>query len=1222
MTREELLERLRGPETGDFEVKAAQGGVPDDAYKTVSAFANTSGGWLVFGVREVEGGFEIIGLDDPDRLQNDFLTVCRSDGKLSRPVDVAVEHLEVDGARVLAFRIEALPRFDKPLKVRVKKQWHTYIRVGSGDHRCTEVEESRFLRDASYETFDATICKGARIEDLDPEAVKWLRDAVAQRHERYRGGGDDIAEFLSAASVAHEEGLTFAAVLLFGKEALISRYKPVGLVDFRLIWTDLDEAPPGYRWDDRIFSDRHLVDALKTLQERFERLCPRPFELAPNGFQHRAESTDFLAVREALVNLLAHQDYTDQHRLARILWYRDRVIFENPGDSLVDPEEMARGGSSWRNPKLVQLLRQAGVAEQAGEGIRNIFRTWERAGRPRPVIENDPGHKLYRLILPWPDQGRPNGSRKPGEAPEATLPVDQAREAEGPRVSIARLPATGEHFVAREAELARLDAAWDAPATHVISLVAMGGGGKSALVNHWLDAVAADGWRGAERVLGWSFYSQGTESAGASSEAFTEYALEWLGYDGEAILSPWKKGEMIARLVRARRTLLVLDGLEPMQHPPGAQTGRVKDPALQALLKELAAQNPGLCVITTRLGVADVAGRAGAASVDLDRLPPAAGADLLRRLGVEGSQTELEEASAEYDGHALALALLGAYLRDVCGGDVRRRQEVALLGDEIEQGGHARRVLTSYEAWFEGPELQILRLMGLFDRSADPGAIEALRREPQIPGLTDNLGGEARWRQALARLRLARLLAPADAAGGLDAHPLVREHFGERLRDEDPEAWRAGHDRLYEHYRQAADELPETLDAMMPLYAAVVHGCRAGRVREAMDEVYKRRILRGAEHFSWKKLGAFGAELTALAGFFERPWDRPDPRLDAEGQAWILNATGFILRALGRLPEAVQPMRASTDLDIDREDWREAARSAGNLSELTLTLGEVAAAVRAGKESVELADRSGEAFRRQTERVILADALHQAGRRKMSAAAFREAEAMQAEQQPQYRRLYSLQGYRYCDLLLAAAEPEDGSGLGGKPEAVARVRKAYEEVRERATYAIEIAKQNNWLLDIALDHLSLGRAHLGLALTSTAGFAEGAEHLDRAVDGLRQAGRDDYIPRGLLARAALRRLRAARADGDAADDLAAATADLREAGEIAERGHMRLHQADVHLEQTRLRLQAGEADAARRHLERARELVTACGYGRREREVAWLASALEAGEDETPSVDE
>ncbi len=239
-----------------------------------------------------------------------------------------------------------------------------------------------------------------------------------------------------------------------------------------------------------------------------------------------------------------------------------------------------------------------------------------------------------------------------------------------------------------------------------------------------------------------------------------------------------------------------------------------------------------------------------------------------------------------------------------------------------------------------------------------------------------------------------------------------------------------------------------------------------------------------------------------------------------------------------------------------------------------------------------------------------ANALHQAGRREESAAAFRAAEAMQAEDQPEHPRLYSLRGYQYCDLLLSQAEPEDGSGLAG---ARARYREACEEVRERAERIFSWRQLPRWnpaydpLLDIALDHLALGRAHLGLALTAPAAspdFRPAAEHLDRAVDGLRQAGYDEFITRGLLARAAHRRLAA---------DFPAAAADLREAQDVAERGAMRLHEADAHLEWTRLHLATGDPAAAGRHLARARELVRACGYGRREREVAWLERRLGEG---------
>ena len=87
-----------------------------------------------------------------------------------------------------------------------------------------------------------------------------------------------------------------------------------------------------------------------------------------------------------------------------------------------------------------------------------------------------------------------------------------------PLLDIGRLPVPGPQFVGREAELARLDAAWADPAVHVLTLVAFGGVGKSALVARWMDRMAAAGWRGAARVLDWSFYSQGMEDRVTSAE--------------------------------------------------------------------------------------------------------------------------------------------------------------------------------------------------------------------------------------------------------------------------------------------------------------------------------------------------------------------------------------------------------------------------------------------------------------------------------------------------------------------------------------------------------------------------------------------------------------------------------------------------------------------------------------------------------------------------------
>src|SRR5246500_3020835 len=307
-----------------------------------------------------------------------------------------------------------------------------------------------------------------------------------------------------------------------------------------------------------------------------------------------------------------------------------------------------------------------------------------------------------------------------------------------------------------------------------------------------------------------------------------------------------------------------LDGLEPLQNPPGPQEGRLRDPSLQALLRELAAFNKGLCVITTRTPVADLADheRTSALRRDLDQLSSDAGAKLLRALGVMGDEAELRSASDEFSGHCLALTLLGSYLTDAYSGDIRRRKEVsAHLAHEVRQGNHARKVMESYQTWFgEGPELSVLRMLGLFDRPVGEQTLGALLKSPAIPGLTESLTdlNPVEWQTILARLRRARLLAGEDPhnPGYLDAHPLVREYFGEQLRIQQADAWKECNRRLFHYYRTLAPQLPNSFREIEPLFSAVICGCSAGLYREALHEVYIPRIQRGNAFFTASVLGA------------------------------------------------------------------------------------------------------------------------------------------------------------------------------------------------------------------------------------------------------------------------------------------------------------------------------------------------------------------------------
>ncbi|MGH6799314.1 MAG: hypothetical protein ACREDI_13135, partial [Roseiarcus sp.] len=434
--------------------------------------------------------------------------------------------------------------------------------------------------------------------------------------------------------------------------------------------------------------------------------------------------------------------------------------------------------------------------------------------------------------------------------------------------------------------------------------------------------------------------------------------------------------------------------------------------------------------------------------------------------------------------------------------------------------------------------LAILHCVGLFDRPASSDCLEALRAKPAIPGLTDALVdlSDDQWRRAAARLREVRLLAPVDPSDreALDDHPLVREWFGERLKQTNEAAWKAAHSRLYDHLRDTTHEGDRpTLAELAPLYHAVAHGCRAGRQEEALKAVYLPRIHRSG--YSFIGLGAAGANLAAVSWLFDAPYETPSAALTTSDRAWVLSEASFALRAQGRLQEALPVFRASLRVTLADApvDWLNAAIRASNLSETELILGEISAAAATAQMSVAYADSSGDAFRALYNRTTQADALHAAGRRRESETLLAEAERRQRQWQARNPLLYSLQGYRCCDLLLA------------QQQAAAAL--------DRAGKTIVIERRNHWVLNIALDTLTLGRAHLVVASrraagrppskTESAAARAAGEKLDEAIEGLRASGEHVWIARGLIARAAFR-----RAVGNSDD----AARDLDEAQEVAE----------------------------------------------------------------------
>lgn len=767
------------------------------------------------------------------------------------------------------------------------------------------------------------------------------------------------------------------------------------------------------------------------------------------------------------------------------------------------------------------------------------------------------------------------------------------------RISLGRLPRAGSMMIGRGAELLKLDQAWDAAGTNLAFVVGFGGTGKTALVNAWLSRLAQGNFKGAEMVYGWSFANADDAEKETSGDAFLDAALTWFGDPNSAQGSPWEKGLRLAELVRKQRTLLVLDGIEALQQPRGERGGELRDTGLQSLLSELSWYNPGLCLITTRLAVEGFE-QPSVLRLDLVGLSPEDGGRYLARLGVQGSDSELQDASREVGGQALSLTLLGKYLVAACRGDVRQRDHISATPDS-----HATGIMERYERWLAGtPELRILLLVSLFDRPTDPGALAALRSAPTIAGLTEEVRdlSEEAWRAALANLRNMGLLNPEapEEPDRLDAHPLVREYFGRRLRNSQPNAWKTAQERLYENcVSRTRRDQPDTFEEMIPLFFAIRHGCEAGLHQTVWDDVYMRRTRRNGEFYSTQKLGAFGADLAALACFFDHPWDSPVADLTETDKGILLNEAGEALRALGRLHEAIPPLRAAEQINRALGRWATAAVNLGNSSQLHLAIGDVDNAIHCGRAAVELAENSGDPFQRMVRRCDLANALCHFGALSEAAALFNTAERIQetvaemlrttdSRVVPRVARLewrigtlHAVRGFQYCDLLLEAGR--------------------FEDVRHYAAKALEIDQDTGRPLHVGLDHLCLGLAALGGSLEHVEGLVQAAYHLDQAMIHLRRCGRRDYLPRGLVALAELHRVR---------DLFSEAHLELDEALAVAARDGMMLHQADCHLGFAALYLSMKSPDKARQSLNAAARVIERTGYHRRDTRLREIEARL------------
>lgn len=383
-----LIERLQNQEQLDLEFKDCRGGLSNDIWETISAFANSQGGWLLIGV-DRKGVPVRLSFDQTDKLKKELFDLSRNKQKINRETftdgETELYHYNVDHVDkvILIVRINAVSRTSKPVYINGNPYSGTFVRRHEGDYRCNEEEVKRMIRDASTDAIDSSVLDYFAADAFLKDTIRRFRQRLQNRNPEHEFNDYDEERFLNAISATDHKTnkITIAGLLMFGNEFSLRKWRKRHLIDFRINSEHIKETI----WIDRIAWEGNLLDG-------YFKIFPKLTEgIHVPHIIRNAESIEdtplHIALREAFINLLVHTDYAESD-VSLIIKSPEGYFFRNPGASRITQNDLFAGNrSDPRNPNLLFMFRLIGLAEEAGSGIPKIIRNWKSLGFQLPNVE-------------------------------------------------------------------------------------------------------------------------------------------------------------------------------------------------------------------------------------------------------------------------------------------------------------------------------------------------------------------------------------------------------------------------------------------------------------------------------------------------------------------------------------------------------------------------------------------------------------------------------------------------------------------------------------------------------------------------------------------------------------------------------------------------------------------------------------------------------------------
>ncbi|MBD2252463.1 tetratricopeptide repeat protein [Nostoc parmelioides FACHB-3921] len=769
-------------------------------------------------------------------------------------------------------------------------------------------------------------------------------------------------------------------------------------------------------------------------------------------------------------------------------------------------------------------------------------------------------------------------------------------------------PAPLEEWVGRADFLKTLNQDWADPNCSIVGLIGFGGEGKSSLTRRWLEDLLHDSSLPQPTgVFWWGFYEKNNVLE------FLEAALEFLVPGIDPYKVTWaEKVNFIHGMLKSGRYLLILDGLEVLQQEEGDDYGELTNLELRDFLREFAAgKHESFCLINSRAPLVDLIDFTTYTHRDVERLSQEEGRTLLRKVGVKGADNELNKIVADWDGYALVLSLLGAYLVDVHDGNVKYIREIKPPTASEPRYERVQRVLRRYDEHLTQAEKEFLTIFSAFRLAVPPSLFtsvfqgvlpgqlpgyrpptisaldvlflklqsfyrwlidrffpnqrrEAVRLKRQLNAPLADLRGRT-FNGMILRLLNYRILRFYPEANYYTMHPLISAHYSQRLQKNLGVQRKEIHQRIADYYLKVAGPIPEkpSIESLVFPIEAVHHLCCAGSYDRGFD-VFWERVLQGTSLVLTHELDAWDVSLALMVEFFPNGDTSQEPQVSTLAEKyWILNNVGLSLMSVGRLAEALPFYERVISMYPSTKDWLNMSILHHNLASLYAFLGKLEASADAARKAFNLACLARSetsqlgSLRRQ------GWTAHLQGDNEMASVFFQQAEALQREIDPSSKLYLSfLLGIHQADYLLR---------VGSKDYA-----------RQVAEANLEIYQRKNWPATVSNYYRVLGD------LDADARQNEDArEHYSEALKIARSISERSILIEALLARG---RWAARRGD------VAAARGDLEEALNYACTGGYRIYEADIRVALGWMHLANHNYSAATVEAEKARLMSDEMGY--------------------------